>query len=195
MNNDWHMSEQLRTEIIKREIINVEKLTLFNDFGEPYSFKKYSFGEMGNYIDWRLMNAIVKNFKAFNVDFDKIDYIISPEPGGHTWGMLLAYELGCSINILRINKKNIISNNSTVVYRKTAYDANEIIFDNVKNGDKVIVIDDVISSGCTIECIIKTLYDMKVQVLAVLTIVCKGAGADRIKKQYGIPVLYMLEDF
>jgi len=124
--------------------------------GGKYKFKILAFGERGTKLNANLIKEI--NFgltESIKQNFSDFDYIISPEPRGHMWGLLVASELGKPINILRTQPS--YGTNETEVARRTGYYQHNLYFENFKKGDKVLILDDVISTGGTISVILETL--------------------------------------
>ncbi|MFD1904566.1 hypothetical protein ACFSQ7_11585 [Paenibacillus rhizoplanae] len=77
-------------------------------------------------------------------------YLLNRE--GIPGGMLAAYKLMKPMNILRLSTE-LYENYEVSVRRETAYNENYIYFDGFSSGDRVLLLDDVISSGATIRCI------------------------------------------
>ncbi|MBC8015875.1 MAG: phosphoribosyltransferase [Sporomusaceae bacterium] len=168
------------------QIVTIKK----ND-EEDYSFKLYAFGERGTFIDPELIAEITENLsKNITKYFPSFDYVVSPEPGGHTWGMLTAYRLHKPINILRLSTQD----NQTAadsIKRETAYNENYINFAGFKRGDKVLLVDDVISSGGTIYAIVQQLRTLGVEVTGIQVILVKGENYKTMKIDLAVPIRYL----
>ncbi len=57
--------------------------------------------------------------------------------------------------------------------------------------DRVVIVDDVVSTGNTLDGILATLQAMKVPVQGALLFVDKGRRRDGLAQQYGVPVRAM----
>ncbi|NLG03257.1 MAG: phosphoribosyltransferase [Clostridia bacterium] len=173
---------------------NSEVIEIVNDDNEIYKFRRFPFGEQGTFMDKELISEITESMaQSIKSEDSKFDYIVSPEPGGHTWGMMVSYVCNKPINILRITSEKDDSKGMPVL-RKTAYNHNYMYFDSFKTGDKVIIVDDVISSGTTIKSIIKHLLTLGVEVIGVQVILVKGELYKNIESIYHIPVKYLIKD-
>lgn len=161
--------------------------------GETYDFKLYPFGERGTYIEPALIGEITDSLAgAISSHFPSYDYLVSPEPGGHTWGMLASYRLGKPVNILRLSTE-LYEEYTVRVRRETAYNENYIYFEGFKPGDRVLLLDDVISSGATIRSIADQMRLMDVKLIGVQAILAKGGRYRALETDYGIPVRALRE--
>lgn len=159
-----------------------------------YNFKKYPFGERGNFITPELLDEIITNMmKDIRKCENDIDYLVAPEPGGHTWGMMLSYQLGIPINILRMTLSKDLQYGNPVL-RKTAYNHNYLYFEHFQPGDKVMIIDDVISSGSTIRGILEQLKALQVVVVGIQVILVKGQDYKQISSQYDVPISFLVSE-
>lgn len=160
---------------------------------QPYHFRHYPFGERGTFITPELMEEIAEGLACMIADggFSDFDYIASPEPGGHTWGMLAALKVKKPINILRMSIGEKYEEFKICVRRETAYNFNYIYYENFKPGDRVLIVDDVISSGGTICGIAEQLGEMGVEVVGIQAILVKDRHYEKIGQKYGFPVRYL----
>lgn len=176
---------------LQESISSARNVRLIKNSDVTYDFKLYPFGERGTYIDPALLREITDNLAASITEhFPGFDYIVTPEPGGHTWGMLTAYKLEKPINILRLSTEKY-EEFKISIRRETAYNENYIYFDGFRPNDRVLLLDDVISSGATIRCIMNQLKEMQVEVVGVQAILAKGAHYKKLGQDYGIPVKFL----
>ncbi|AJY73427.1 phosphoribosyltransferase [Paenibacillus beijingensis] len=171
------------------EVIRSAKtVQIMKDNGTVYHFKLYPFGERGTYIAPELMTEITESLtQSIEEHFPEFDYIASPEPGGHTWGMLAAYKLQRPINILRLSTE-LYEDFQLCVKRETAYNENYICFDGFKKNDRVLIVDDVVSSGATIRSIAVQMKEMGIELVGVQAILAKGEHYRQLEEDFGIPV-------
>ena len=178
--------KHLRTAIETEEMVTIKKHT-----GGIYKFKLYAFGERGTLIQPELITEITDDLaQSVKTHFTDFDYIVSPEPGGHTWGMLAAYALHKPINILRMSTPDN-QDATDSIKRETAYNENYINFSGFKRGDRVLLMDDVISSGGTIYAIVGQLKALGVEVIGAQVILVKGEYYEEIEKNLEMPVRYL----
>ncbi len=133
-----------------------------------------------------------KKFKDCINDFvratkEKVDYVISIESRGFIFGSALSYALGAGFVPIRKEGK--------LPYKKfqTSYDLEygkavvEIHADAMKKGARVLIIDDVLATGGTVEAAIKLLkkFDVKIKGIHFLIELLALKGRERLK---GYPV-------
>src|SRR3989344_5269261 len=170
---------------LKEEIKSAKILDL-----NSYKFKVFSFGERGQKLSYELMNEITKKLsKSITNNFENFDYILSPEPGGHLWGSLVASNLKKDINILRLHPSN--EKGEIKVFRKTAYNNNQLFFNKFKKGDKVVLLDDIISSGSSLKSIIEMLVKQGIEIIGVQTILVRTNKYQEIERKYKIPIKFL----
>ncbi|MBS3083693.1 phosphoribosyltransferase [Candidatus Pacearchaeota archaeon] len=154
-----------------------------------YKFNKYSFGEEGTFLTYEIIKEIKEGLLSICNKFNP-DYIVSTEPGGHLWGLLIASEIGKPINIIR-STNNKLTLNKNIRRQRTGYCIRKLYFDNFREGDSVIIVEDVIGTGSTLKLIIDTLKSKGVKIQAALSILRKGI--DKLDIKYKIPILSIID--
>lgn len=178
--------------VLSAAIEQAQTVRLIKEDSKVYNFKLYPFGERGTFLTPELISEVTESLaKDIAENFSDFDYIVSPEPGGHTWGMLVAYRLGKPTNILRMSNNEKYEEFRICIKRETAYNENYIYFDHFLEGDRVLLLDDVISSGSTVCCIAEQLNSMGVKIAGMQAILVKGEGYKRIEQTYGFPVNFL----
>lgn len=178
-------------ERLNQSISTAKNVKIYKNKDTTYDFKLYPFGERGTNIEPGLIREITDNLAIrITEQFPAFDYIVSPEPGGHTWGMLAAYKLMKPMNILRLSTE-LYENFEVCIKRETAYNENYIYFDGFNAGDRVLLLDDVISSGATIRAIANQLAEMGIHLIGVQAILAKGKHYKSLEADYGIPVHFL----
>ena len=115
-------------------------------------------------ISFKDITTLIADGEAFKYSIDsiaehlkdkKVDVILGPEARGFIFGMPLAYILGKSFVLIRKKGKlpcETISESYDLEYGKAEI---EIHTDSIKPGQKVVLVDDLIATGGTIEAAIK----------------------------------------
>ncbi|MCJ7472861.1 MAG: orotate phosphoribosyltransferase [Actinobacteria bacterium] len=107
-----------------------------------------------------------------DIDMGKVDTVISPAVGGILWGYMLAF---------RIEKKMIFTERADgEMQLRRGFDLRE--------GEKVIVAEDVITTGGSVKEVIKICEDSGAEVAGVISIVDRNSGID-----FGYPYYNMLK--
>lgn len=155
-----------------------------------YKFKVFSFGERGTKISAELLKEITEGMCKLAKQFPRFDYIVSPEPGGHIWGSLVALCLRKPIHILR--ERSSQEKTEIEVKRKTLYYKWSLYFSNFRKGDKVLIVDDIVSTGGALETIIETLNSFSVIIVGVLAIYPKSKRYKRLEQKYSLPIRFLI---
>ena len=69
--------------------------------------------------------------------------------------------------------------------QNTGYSKGVLYINGLKKGDRIIIVDDVISTGGTLIALVKALRNMGVEVLDVISVIGRGTGYLQIK-EHGI---------
>ncbi len=163
----------IKLKELKQSIKNAEIITLFKNKKDKYNFAIFPFWEKWAKIDIKLLNEITSELsKSVSKNFSDFDYIVSPEPWWHIWGCLVWFNISKWINIIRTSSSS--RKNEIQTHRETGYSKDILYFNNFKKWDRVLIIDDIISTWWTLNTIIKTLMDLWVEVVWVQLIYSKS---------------------
>ena len=132
-------------------------------------------------------DGLSSSIKETGIDYD---YIVSPEPGGNQWGVLVSYLVGKRLNVLRATDMpgSVLS-----IERRSVYSSGRLYFKGIKPNDNVIIVDDVISSGNTLKSILEGLNHLGCRVSLVQVIAVNGEEYKRTLKDYSVPVKYLIK--
>jgi adenine phosphoribosyltransferase len=161
---------------------------LVNGPDGPYHFRAFDFGERGTSLSPELLREIGNGLCASaRVNYPEADVIVSPEPGGHSWAMLMAFQLGLTCHILRAPAPDI-PQPGVVVSRRTAYSRSELAAPSTPAGSRAVIVDDVLSSGGTLVAVAGLLRGQGVTAVAAQVIVTRGQSYIRVQQELGIPI-------
>jgi len=171
---------------------------------EVLNFREYcrdivDFPKQG--IIFRDITNLLKNGPVFKCAIDaialpysqvRVDSIVCIEARGFIIGAALAYRLGCGL--VPIRKKGKLP---WKVYRKTydleyGQDQIEIHQDGIEVGQNILIVDDVIATGGTVEAVAKLIKEMRGNIIgaAFLIELTDLKGKERIKD---IPVYSLIK--
>ena len=152
-------------------------------------------------IIFRDISGLLKNGPVFKRAIDeiarhyslqKIDTVISIEARGFLIGSALAYSLGSGL--VPVRKKGKLP---WQVYRKAynleyGQDQLEIHQDAIESGKNVLIVDDVIATGGTIEAVVELVKEMKGNIIgaAFLIELTELKGKEKLK---GIPIFSLIK--
>lgn len=130
--------------------------------------------------------AIIKE-KA-NMDIDKI--VCVEAMGIH---LATALSLETDIPFVVIRKREYGLPGEVPVFQKTGYGEANLYINSLKKGDKILLIDDVVSTGGTYIAIIKALKNMSVKIAEAIAVIEKGDGKAIVEKETGIPLMTIVK--
>ena len=107
-----------------------------------------------------------------NMDIKKIETVIAPAMGGILWGYMLAYRIGA--------RMIFTERTDGVMQLRRSFSLSE--------GEKVIVAEDVVTTGGSVREVIKICEDSGAEVACVMSIADRNSGAD-----FGYPYYNMLK--
>jgi adenine phosphoribosyltransferase len=119
------------------------------------------------------------------------DRIVAPESMGIPYAVPLSQRLRIPYTIIR--KKRYGMEGEIKVSYRTGYSDGSMYINGLKKGDRVVIVDDVLSTGGTMSSIVGAMKDNGISVEDVLVVFDKGSGRDELKKRFGIVVKRMLD--
>jgi adenine phosphoribosyltransferase len=108
-----------------------------------------------------------------------IDRILTIEAMGIPLATSLSMRTGIPFSIIR--KRQYALDGEIVISQKTGYSKGELYVNAVKKGDKVLIVDDVISTGGTLLALMSALRDAGVKISDVIVVIERGEGASRLR--------------
>jgi len=134
----------------------------------------------------RAIDAIAQNYEPMN-----IDAIVGIEARGFIIGSALAYRLGCGV--VPVRKKGKLPHD---VYRK-AYDLEygqdelEIHQDAIDPGQNILIVDDVIATGGTVEAVVNLTKEMQGNIVGIAFLI-ELTGLNGRQKIQDIPLFSLI---
>lgn len=166
------MLERLKSSLINSPVI---KRGDYNYFIHPISDGVPS-------IDPRLVEEI-SDYILTITDMEKIDTIVTVEAMGIPVANALSLKTGVPLTIIR--KRPYFLEGEVELSQSTGYSKGVLYINGLKRGDRVIIVDDVISTGGTLIALVGALKTMGVEVLDVISVIGRGTGFLQLK-EHGI---------
>ena len=130
-------------------------------------------------IDAKILRELAMSvYKHANLEIDKI--VAVEAMGIH---LATALSLATDIPFVVIRKRQYGLPGEKEVYQKTGYGS----------GERILLIDDVVSTGGTLIALINTLRDMKLDLKSVVAIIDKGDGKKIVKEKTGVDVISIVK--
>ena len=118
------------------------------------------------------------------------DVILAPEAMGIPLAVPVSLRLGIPYTVAR--KRSYGLEGELVLDQKTGYSKSLMTVNGITKGMRVTVVDDVVSTGGTLDALIRTLQEAGAVVVDVLGPVNKSSGTDIVLKNTGVKVKTMV---
>ena len=114
------------------------------------------------------------------------DVIVAPEAMGIPLVVPLALELGIPYTVVRKRRYGLPG--ELEITQWTGYSHREMYINDIRLGDRVVLVDDVMSTGGTIRAIVHGLREIGAEIVDVIVVVEKGSKKMEIEKDLGIRI-------
>ena len=123
-------------------------------------------------------------YKYADLDVDKIVAV-------EAMGIHLATALSHATDIpfVVIRKREYGLEGEQQVYQKTGYGSSNLFINDLHPGEKILIIDDVVSTGGTYIALLNTLKDMGVIIKSAVAVIEKGDGKKAVEEETGIDLI------
>ena len=122
----------------------------------------------------------------------EVDKIVTVEAMGIPIGTGLS--IICDIPLVIIRKRKYGLPGEIEISQVTGYSRSQLFLNGINKGDRVIVVDDVISTGGTLLAVLKSLEVAGAIVKDVVVVVKRGEGVERLRKEgYAVKTMVDVE--
>ncbi len=121
----------------------------------------------------------------------KVDKIVCMEAMGIH--IATALSLDTNIPFVVVRKRCYELDNEVAVHQVTGYSECELYINGINEGDRILVVDDVVSTGGTMIAVLNALKSCGVEIADVITVVEKGEGKARVKNETGYEVKALIK--
>ena len=128
-------------------------------------------------MDARVLRA-TRDLIVESVDWSKIDLIVTVEAMGLP--LLAAVGDATGKPTVVIRKRSYGMEGETRVDVSTGYSKSTVYINDINPGERILIVDDVISTGGTLEPLLETLEDMGVILQDIVIAIEKGNGRERL---------------
>ncbi|BDZ69974.1 hypoxanthine/guanine phosphoribosyltransferase [Methanobacterium petrolearium] len=118
-----------------------------------------------------------------DLDVDKI--VCVEAMGIH---LATAISILTDIPFVVVRKRSYGLEGEVAVHQTTGYSEGELYINGIKKGDRVFLVDDVVSTGGTMSAVIQALQRMGTKLVDVMAIIEKGEGKELVEKNTGVKV-------
>lgn len=121
-----------------------------------------------------------------------VDKIVTVEAMGIPIGIALS--IMTDIPLVIIRKKKYGLPGEIEISQVTGYSKSQLFLNGIKKGDRVIIVDDVISTGGTLLATLNSLKAAGAEVLDIVTVIERGEGVKRLKAEgYDVKTMVQVE--
>ena len=118
-------------------------------------------------------------------DFD-CDLIVAPESMGIPIAVPLSLATGIPYNIIR--KKRYGLSGEVSATQITGYSKSDLYINGITRGDRVTIVDSVVSTGGTLRAVMQGLRSIGAEIVDIVIAVEKGDGKLQLEKEFGVEI-------
>lgn len=119
-----------------------------------------------------------------------IDRILTVEAMGIPIATALSLKTGIPMSIIRKRKYEL--DGEVKLSQSTGYSKGELYINGILNGDRVLIVDDVISTGGTLHALVKALNGIGAIICGIIVVIERGDGSSRLAES-GIDVTTLVK--
>ena len=136
-------------------------------------------------VEAALLDEVVEEILEL-VDMRSVSRIVTVEAMGIP--VATALSLASDVPVTVVRKRRYGLEGEVEIGQRTGYAKGSLFINGLEKGEKVLVIDDVISTGGTLAPLLFALREMRVDVREVLVLIEKGDGRARVEKETGLRI-------
>jgi adenine phosphoribosyltransferase len=137
-----------------------------------------------------LLNEITHELKTHIKKCGEIDKIVTMEAMGIPLATALSLQLNLPFTVIR--KRSYGLPDEISVEQVTGYSKSKLFINGLKKGDRVVLVDDVLSTGGTLRAVLSVLEKMGVNVKGVFIAIDKGDCCRKIRDEFDIEVIAIM---
>lgn len=143
------------------------------------------------YITPEILQPVTEAF--YQLLPEGVERIVTVEAMGIPLATALSLKTGIPFTIIR--KRSYGLEGEREVEQVTGYSRSKLYINGLESGMRVVIVDDVLSTGGTLRAVLKTLKGMGVEVLRVLMVFNKMEELDRFQEEVGAEIIPLLDVF
>lgn len=133
-----------------------------------------------------LLAEITKELKKRVKSCEPFDRIVTMEAMGIPLATALSLEIGVPFTIIR--KREYRLPGEVSVEQVTGYSKAKMFINGLKKGDRIVLVDDVLSTGGTLRAVLSVLQQIGVLVKGVFIVIDKGDNAQKIMSESQVTI-------
>lgn len=169
------MGELLRRSLVEAPVVD------FNG----YSYFVHPLTDGIPAIDPALLREMADEIAAL-VDLRDVDRIVTVEAMGIPLSTALSLRTGIPVSVIRKRKYGLPGERE--IGQETGYRKGKLYVNGLKAGDRIVFVDDVISTGGTLGPLLVAFREAGIVVREIVVAVEKGEGKALVEKEHGVRV-------
>lgn len=119
------------------------------------------------------------------------DRIVTMEAMGIPIATALSMKMGIPFTIIRKRSYNLP--NEVSVEQVTGYSKSNMYINGLNKGDRIVIVDDVLSTGGTLRAVLQALKTIEIDVKGVFIAINKGSALAKIRKEFNIDIDVLID--
>jgi len=140
-------------------------------------------------LDPSVLTEVIECMKEVG-DFE-CDLIVAPESMGIPLAVPLSMDLGIPYSIIR--KKSYGLPGEVQIDQVTGYSKSKMYINGVCKGNKVTIVDSVVSSGGTLAAVVQGIRSIGAEIVDILVVIEKGGGRRRLENELGVRIKSLIK--
>ena len=132
-------------------------------------------------LDAKVLSAVT-DLSIEAIDWSTIDLILGIEAMGLPLTSPISVRTGIPLVIAR--KREYGLEGEVIIDQNTGYSKGSMYLNDIQPGEKIAIVDDVLSTGGTLKSVIEGVRKTVAQIQDILVVVEKGKGLEMLKSQY-----------
>ena len=132
-------------------------------------------------MDPEVLNAITK-LVVDRVNWSEIDMILGIEAMGLP--LTAPLSMATALPLIIARKRSYGLEGEVEIDQSTGYSKGAMYLNDLKKGERIVILDDVLSTGGTLKAVIEGVRRAGAQVAEIVTVVEKGGGMKRLQENY-----------
>jgi len=138
------------------------------------------------YIKSELLKEVANEIQKLIKNCGKIDRIVTMEAMGIPIASAISLKMNIPFTIIRKREYGLPGEVS--VQQVTGYSKSKLYINGLKKGDRIVIVDDVLSTGGTLKAVITVLKKIGVIIKGIFIAIDKGNVAEKIKEEYDVTI-------
>ena len=134
-----------------------------------------------------LLEEVVTEMEKHVAKMQPIDKIVTMEAMGIPLAAVLSVRMRIPFTIIRKREYGLPGEVS--VQQVTGYSKSTLFINGINKGDRIVIVDDVLSTGGTLKAVLRSLKEIGAVVKAVIIAINKGDALEEIQKNFGISII------